>query len=84
MEEKPIKITFGIQPKMLKRIEELSKYWDDVRDRDDKDSLPDGWIKYDRSFWEKLGEEFGWEPLTLTLHYFKHLNKVEKCPTVKS
>ena len=48
-----VKITFGIQPNMLKRIEEVSKYW------------------------EKLGEEFGWCPFTLALHYFKHLNKIE-------
>lgn len=72
-----VKITFGIQPNMLKRIEEVSKYWDDIRKEGDEDFLEAGWIRYDRHFWEKLGEEFGWCPFTLALHYFKHLNKIE-------
>lgn len=75
MPEKEIKITFGIQEKHIQRIEELSAYWDNARENDDKEVLKDGWIKYDRSFWIKLGEEFGWEPLTLALYYFKNKDK---------
>lgn len=77
MEEKQIKITFGIQPKMLQRIEELSTHWDSIRGEDDMEVLKEGWIRYDRHFWDKLGEEFGWCPFTLALHYFKHLNKIK-------
>ncbi|MDP9954713.1 hypothetical protein J2X97_000350 [Epilithonimonas hungarica] len=70
-----IRITFGIQKQMIERIEELSKYWDDSRTEEDKEVLKEGWIMFDRHFWEKLGKEFGWDPFTLALHYFKSLKQ---------
>ncbi|AZA91145.1 Uncharacterised protein [Chryseobacterium nakagawai] len=75
MEYQKIKITFGIQPKQIERIEEVIKYWDNTRTEEDKEVLKDGWILYDRNIWIDLGKEFGWEPLTLALYYFKYKNK---------
>lgn len=66
-----VKITFGIQKEMIQRIEELSKHWDDQTTEEEKKVLKQGWIKFDRHFWETLGKEFGWDPFTLALHYFR-------------
>jgi len=73
MEDKKIKITFGIQQKHIEKIEERVAHYDSLLTEDD--TLKEGWILYDRSFWINRGEEFGWEPLTLAIHYFKYKNK---------
>ncbi|MCL1692028.1 hypothetical protein [Elizabethkingia anophelis] len=74
MEAKKIKITFGIQQKHIERIEERVATYDRIRTDEEKLTLKDGWILYDRLFWVNRGEEFGWEPLTLALAYFKYKN----------
>lgn len=73
-EKNKIKITFGIQQKHIERIEDRSAYYDSIRTDEEKETLKDGWILYDRTFWINRGEEFGWEPFTLALAYFKYKN----------
>ncbi|HAY3553800.1 MULTISPECIES: hypothetical protein [Weeksellaceae] len=76
MEGNEIKMTFGIQQKHIERIEEVSAQYDSYRSEESKQTLEDGWILYERSFWERRGEEFGWEALALALAYFKYkINK---------
>lgn len=73
-ENQPVKITFGIQPKHLERIEEERQRWFNEINPDGR--LTDAiYIEY---FWEKMGKEFGWAPFTLALSYFKHLKKSEQ------
>jgi len=57
-----------------KRIEEVSAQYDSARSEESKQTLEDGWILYERSFWERRGEEFGWEALALALRYFRYKN----------
>jgi hypothetical protein len=71
LQEKGVKITFGLQPNHIKRIEQEIARWNDIRNSED--TLPDGWVKYTEHFWDKLGKEFSWHPLTLALYYFQHL-----------
>lgn len=71
IEKSGARITFGIQPHHIERIESEVKRWDSMLD--EGDSLSPGWIKYDKNFWESRGKEFGWEPLTLALSYFEYL-----------
>lgn len=56
MEAKKIKMTFGIQKKHIERIEEVSAQYDSARSEESKQTLEDGWILYERSFWERRGE----------------------------
>lgn len=55
MEAKKIKMTFGIQKKHIERIEEVSAQYDSARSEESKQTLEDGWILYERSFWERQG-----------------------------
>lgn len=77
-----IKMTFGLQPNHIKRIEEYSAYWDSIRTEEDV-TLIDGWIKYDVNFWRELGKEFGWDPFTLALYYFRYVEKTKLCQEQK-
>lgn len=72
IEKANVKITFGLQPNQIKRIESEINRWDLYLEEDEK-YLRKGWIKYDLDFWRKLGDEFGWESFTLALYYFEHL-----------
>lgn len=67
-----VKITFGLQENHIKRIKECSKHYDNFLE--DGDTLEPGWMEYDKYFWEKLGEEFGWEAFTLSLYWFRYKN----------
>lgn len=69
--EKGVKMTFGLQPNHIQRIEQEIARWDNIRNSED--TLPEGWVKYTEHFWAKLGKEFSWHPLTLALYYFQHL-----------
>lgn len=69
IEKSGVKITFGIQPHQIKRIEE------------EKGLNPD--MRFSTYFWEMRGKEFGWHPFTLALHYFESLlnnvQNVQEC-----
>lgn len=72
--DKPgIKITFGLQPNHIEKVESELARWDAMLE--EGDSLEPGWRKYDKYFWDKLGVEFGWCPFTLALYYFRYLEK---------
>lgn len=63
LEKKDLKITFGLQPHHIETIEkELERFSGGEID-----------AKYVKYVWEKLGRELAWEPFTLALYYFKHL-----------
>ena len=68
-----VRITFGIQPDHIERIESESARWDGMIE--EGDSLTKGWRLYEKSFWDKMGKEFGWCPFTLSLSYFEYLEK---------
>lgn len=69
-----IKMTLGLQPHHIERIEqELKRYDSYVEDSENK-----GFMLWDRDFWIELGAEFTWEPLTLSLHYFNYLNNLKQ------
>jgi len=67
-----VKMTFGIQPHHIEKIETESKRWDAMIKPGD--SLQIGWRLYDKDFWEKMGRDVGWCPFTLALSYFEYLN----------
>lgn len=71
-----IKMTFGLQPHHIERIEQESSRWDRLSKEIELDN-PKGYMLYDRDFWIKLGSEFGWEPLTLSLYYLQYLNNLK-------
>lgn len=72
---KGVKVTFGIQPHHIERIESEIERWDNMSDP--KFDLPKGYVKYAAHFWESRGREFGWQPLTLALYYFEYLDKTQ-------
>jgi hypothetical protein len=74
-EEKPIKVTFGIQPHQIERIESERKRFNAIEFNDPELQKYKVDIIYNREFWNKLGTEFGWCPFTLCLHYFDHKNE---------
>ncbi|MBP8976127.1 MAG: hypothetical protein KBG83_05355 [Bacteroidetes bacterium] len=69
LEKSNVKVTFGLQPHHIKAIEaELERFGNREID-----------AKYVKYVWEKLGKELAWEPFTLALYYFEHL---EECRSV--
>lgn len=83
IEKKGLKVTFGLQPNHIERIESEIKRWDSYL-KEDEDGLKLGWIKYDYNFWENLGKEFGWMPLALALSYFEYLENNTICKSCNS
>ncbi len=73
LEKKDMKITFGLKESDIQKIEQELTKWDAII-ADDYD-LRVGWGKYNRHFWEKMGKELSWCPLTLALWYFKKETK---------
>lgn len=67
-------ITFGLQYWHIKRIEEERERWNKI-DIGNENSVD---IIYASHFWEDLGKEFAWQPLTLALYYFLYLNDCEE------
>ena len=61
-------MTFGLQPYHIEKIEAEFKRWNEpivgVEASDPK---------FVRAVWDRLGKEVGWEPFTLCLYYFKHI-----------
>jgi hypothetical protein len=77
IEQKGMKITFGIQAKHLEIIEEERLRMNSVDlPNIPKERWPD--MIYSEYFWEVIGKKVGWLPFTICLHYFKHLSKQEK------
>ena len=60
------KVTFGLQPSHIERIEAEFQRWNDV-------PPPKVEPKYIKLVWEKLGKELAWHPFVLALYYFEHL-----------
>ncbi len=61
------KMTFGLTARHIGVIEaELKRFGNREID-----------AKYVKYIWEKLGKELKWEPFTLALYYFEHLERQE-------
>lgn len=73
IEKAGVKVTFGLQPNHIERIESEINRWDAMLKDDEEMILKLGWRKFDKSFWDGLGKEFGWCPFTLALYYFEYL-----------
>lgn len=58
-----IEITFGLTSDNIQRIKEEIKRHDDVLTSESEK----GWVKQSSSFWERMGEELEFLPLTLCL-----------------
>lgn len=69
-----LKVTFGLQPNHIERIESELERWDSYIKPEDK-YLCEGYMKYEMDFWNKLGKEFGWMGFALALYYFEYLDK---------
>lgn len=76
-EEKPVKITFGIQPKHLEVINTLLAKYDSIEIGGE---LHPGIMLYSEAFWQEVGKQIGWLPFTIALHYFKYINKTQTLP----
>ena len=72
MGQSNVKITFGLQTHHIEHIEAELQRWKDMPPTIDGDKADPKYIKY---VWEKLGFELAWEPFTLALYYFKHLEQ---------
>lgn len=70
-----LKITFGLQPYHIERIESEQKRLNDIQLDDTELNNIKADMIYSRYIWEKLGKEFGWEPFTLALYYFEYLSQ---------
>lgn len=75
IEKSDVKVTFGLHPKHLEKIETELKRWDEMIK--EGGYLKTGWRKYDKFFWDKLGKEVGWCPITLALYYFEYLDNLQ-------
>jgi len=65
-------IIFGLQEWQIKRIEEEQKRWNEKFPlKSGEDERVD--VIFANHFWEDLGKEFAWCPLTLALYYFEYL-----------
>lgn len=70
LEKANVKITFGLQPYHIEKIEAELKRWQEMPPLSEGDKCDAKYIKY---VWEKLGVELGWCPFTLCLYYFEYL-----------
>ncbi len=64
-----IKMTFGLQGGNMQHIEQSVARWNQYNDPDDTDRKD--WVLYEHWFWERMGEDIGWQPLSLALHYLR-------------
>lgn len=71
------KLTFGLQPHHLQVIETELQRWRDMPPLSDGEKADPKYIKH---VWEKLGKELAWEPFTLALYYFEHLEDGQPIP----
>lgn len=72
IERADVKVTFGLQPDQIERIEAELKRWEEMPPLNDGEN-PNP--KYMKCVWDKLGKELAWCPSTLALYYFKHLDR---------
>ena len=72
MNNKHVKVTFGLQQYHIEAIEKEFKRW---RDMPQLKSFPDYECKpqYMKGVWDGLGKQLGWCPFTLCLYYFEYL-----------
>lgn len=75
-QERPVRITLGLQPHHIEVIEKELQRW---RDMPPLESFPDTKVNplYIRHVWEKLGRTLGWCPFTLCLYYFEYLEEAK-------
>jgi hypothetical protein len=76
MEDEPIKkMSFGLGLEDIKVIENELTLWDEKS----KDLQQERhWGKFSFYFWKITANKLGWCPHTLTLFYFRHLDKEAK------
>jgi hypothetical protein len=74
MEQNKIKMTFGIQERHIKRINDERARWNQP-DKDITGTPPDAILI--EGFWKQLGREFGWSPFTLALHYMRAESRID-------
>lgn len=60
IDEKKVRVTFGLQPSDIEKIEVRIKAFDGAL--------------YSQGMWEWAAKDIGWHPLTAALYYFKYLN----------
>lgn len=75
MTENNVRVTFGLQSHHIDHIEAELQRWRDMPPLSDGSKVDPKYIKY---VWEKLGKELSWEPMTLLLYYFEHLEDTRK------
>lgn len=69
-----MKMTFGIQPEHIAVIEQIRDKWDKVEVSGvPKSQQPN--MLYSEALWKEVGTQIGWDPFTICLYYFKHLEK---------
>ena len=66
IEKSGCKVTFGLQPHHIERIESERKRWNKEHGFD---------VIYANHFWIGLGKEFAWDSLTLALYYFHYIQQ---------
>jgi len=64
IDEKDVKITFGLTPKDIEVIESKFKKYPN--------------FKYNTTIWNDIGKEIGWCSLTAALYYFRYLENKDK------
>ncbi len=69
IENKNMRMTFGIQPEHIKLIESELERWDSpmVKTEAGKDHT----MLYSKAFWDSVGKKVGWCPFTLCLAYME-------------
>jgi hypothetical protein len=69
-----IKMTFGIQPEHIELIESVRDWYNNI----DLPGVPKERqldMIYSQALWNEVGKKIGWDPFTICLYYFRHLDK---------
>ena len=76
METGEIKMTFGIQPEHIQVIESIRERYNNINlPGVPKERQPD--MIFSEALWKEVGRQVGWDPFTICLCYFRHLNKTK-------
>ena len=74
IEDKNLKVTFGLQPNHINTIEKELLLWNTPLAIGEELYYPDGmWAK---AFWDRVAKILGWCPFTLTLYYLEYKSKL--------
>lgn len=66
-------MSMGLNNNILSKIKLELDRWNSQIEEDD--CLEYNWVLYEHWFWVKIASEVYWDPLTLSLYYFKYLSK---------